>query len=77
MSNLQIIRWAAIHHPDFWQCHLRGPFIFNVRPVRTSDEFWLQLQIGLKEPSIYIPYKIRCDCWAAHSDPLNFDDIPF
>lgn len=80
-KDLRILLWAAMHHPDFWQCRLILPIDFQFFRSRFSgyppSVAW-HFEIRLKRSFVlYIPWKIERDYQIAVEGAPDYDDIPF
>lgn len=81
MRELRIFMWAAMHHPDFWQCYIRSPFVFKVARDHWKTGWYFNVTIGVRNLTIYNPYHVY-DAYLvgigkAVKLECEYDDIPF
>ena len=82
LKDLRKLIWVLMHHPDYWQCYVRSPIVFQFyRDSFFGNGLFFRITMGIRYPSIYFPCQVDDDYLIAshrkEKHDCEYDDIPF
>lgn len=79
IKELKILKWAAMHHPDFAECYLIFPVDFNFYRSRHGGyrhKIGWCFEVIFGRFDLFIPWKIERAYLIANNRGVNYEDLP-